>query len=188
MHLTMNKRKSYTGIIMWIIGFLISLFMFLSYGCKTKPPLKTEYSIKENKYDADSISRIEKLTMRLLTIPASSVALNVNMLDLSSLPIGAKYEQKQGQATVTVEKTDENNYKITANCDSLSMVITERETQIYHLQAKIRELEESQAQTIEIPIYKQTDLQIVFGWFGKVFMGLIGIGLILLLLKWKRLF
>lgn len=44
----------------------------------------------------------------------------------------------------------------------------------------------------EIPIYKQTDMQIVFGWFGKVFMGLLGfgtvIGLVILILKWKRLY
>lgn len=40
----------------------------------------------------------------------------------------------------------------------------------------------------EVIIYKQTDWQIVCGWFGKAFMGLIGIGLIVLFLKWKRLF
>ena len=41
---------------------------------------------------------------------------------------------------------------------------------------------------VEVIVYKQTDWQIVCGWFGKVFMGLLGIGLIMLLLKWKRLF
>jgi hypothetical protein len=40
----------------------------------------------------------------------------------------------------------------------------------------------------EVIVYKQTDFQIVCGWFGKIFMGLIGIGLIVLFLKWKRLF
>ncbi|NDV93533.1 hypothetical protein D0T84_01200 [Dysgonomonas sp. 521] len=40
----------------------------------------------------------------------------------------------------------------------------------------------------EVIVYKQTDWQIVCGWFGKIFMAVIGIGLIVLVLKWKRLF
>lgn len=40
----------------------------------------------------------------------------------------------------------------------------------------------------EVIVYKQTDWQVVCGWFGKIFMGLIGIGLIVLVLKWKQLF
>jgi hypothetical protein len=34
-------------------------------------------------------------------------------------------------------------------------------------------------------VYKQTTWQIVCSWFGKVFMALIGIGLIVLVVKWK---
>lgn len=44
----------------------------------------------------------------------------------------------------------------------------------------------------EVIVYKQTDFQIVCCWFGKIFMGLLGlasvVGLIVLIGKWKRLF
>ena len=40
----------------------------------------------------------------------------------------------------------------------------------------------------EVPVYKQTGWQIVCCWFGKIFMVVIGLGLFVLILKWKRLF
>jgi|GEM_PF-4595717 len=172
-----------------VLNVLLLVFFFgLFFACKSNPPLKTESSIKETSSTTDSISHKEKITMQLITIPSSLAALNLNLADLSTLPIGAKYEDKQGQATVGIEKTGENDYKITANCDSLSMIISEKETEIYHLQKTVKELEEKESQTIEVTKYKQNDWQIVCGWFGKIFMGVLGVGLIILVLKWKRFF
>ena len=41
-----------------------------------------------------------------------------------------------------------------------------------------------------IVVYKQTDMQVVQGWFGKIFMGLLGLGAIVgvILLVWKLKF
>jgi len=170
---------------------LFAVFMFLGCG-NSKPQLKTEYTAIQHTHTADSTARIEKNTIRLITIPASSAKLNLNLENLAALPIGAKYQEKQGQATLTVEKTGDNDYNISADCDSLSMIVAEKETEIYHLQNKVKELAEKEAATKEIPIYKQTTWQIVCGWFGKVFMFILsvglGIGIITIVLKWKRLF
>ncbi|GAB6123087.1 hypothetical protein [Dysgonomonas termitidis] len=165
----------------WLIITFVVMLIGL-FACKSPQP-KSEHSVIANNSRADSTSRVERERARLLTVPASAASLDLNFGSLADLPIGAKYTGKQGQATVTVERISGDSIKVTANCDSLSQLIVEKETEIFHLQNRVSELEDKELKTVEV--YRQTNWQIVCGWFGKVFMAVIGIGLITLFLKWK---
>jgi len=176
------KASGTATFIIWLIGLIISLLFFLS-GCKTTQHNK-EHTTSLNEKRTDSISRIEKTNAKLLIIPPSAVSLNLNFKNLSDLPIGAKYTEKQGQATVSVEKTGENDFKITANCDSLTRLIVERETEIFHLQNQVRELEEAtHEEKVEI-INETTPVRWFWIYSGRLFWSLLGIGLIYWL--WKK--
>lgn len=165
-------------VLFWLIVFLVA-------GCKT-PQRQIEHSTTEAVERNDSTSRTEKVNVRLLKVPQSSASLNLNFKNLSDLPIGAKYTEKQGQATVSVEKTGDNDYKITATCDSLTRVIVERETEIYHLQSRIKELTDSTAVRETITINETTPVRWFFIYSGYVFWVLLGCGIIYLILKWKK--
>jgi hypothetical protein len=48
------------------------------------------------------------------------------------LPPGAVYRAQDGQASATIKRTD-TGYEITANCDSLLLLVTNYEKEVYHL-------------------------------------------------------
>ncbi|MDR2002155.1 MAG: hypothetical protein LBQ74_03920 [Prevotella sp.] len=178
-----NCRQGLENLIIRAIGLAVAIFLLI--GCKS-PQQNTEHSTvaKDERYD--SLSRIEKTNARLLKVPLSSASLNLNFKNLSDLPIGAKYTEKQGQATVSVEKTGDSDYMITATCDSLTELIIERETEIYHLQNKVRELEDiTSTERVEI-INETTPIRWFWIYSGYVLWALFGLGGIYLILRWKK--
>lgn len=166
----------------WLIPILAYLLIVFA-SCRT-PQSKSEHSVIANNSRADSTSRIERERARLLTVPASAASLSLNLKKLADLPAGAKYTGRQGQATVTVEKTGDNGYTVTAACDSFVQLVVEKETEIYRLQRKVEGLEEtSREERVEV-VSQTTPLR----WFlicsGCLFWLCAAAGFIYL--KWKR--
>jgi hypothetical protein len=170
---------------------IISIFSYCLIGtlvgCKTSQ-LKTETTTAANTETFDSISRIEREKARLLVVPESSVSLNLNFKNLTDLPIGAKYTDKQGQATVSIEKTGDNDYKITATCDSLAQLVIDKETEIYHLNNQLRELESNHAEVKEIIVNQLTGWQNFRVWIGNIALAALGIGIIYKIWQKKKPF
>jgi hypothetical protein len=168
--------------LIWLIFLLICLCWFLS-SCKTTHQNK-EQKTTVNSERTDSISRVEREKARLLVIPRSLASLDLDSKNLSDLPIGAEYTDKQGQATISVKKTGGNDYKITATCDSLAQLVVDRETEIYHLNNKVRELEEvTNEERVEI-INETTSARWFWIYSGRLFWSLVGIGIIYWI--WKK--
>ncbi|GHV13653.1 hypothetical protein FACS1894169_01120 [Bacteroidia bacterium] len=166
-----------------IIVLSILLLLVLLYGCKTTQQ-KTEHTTTAKIETFDSISRIERENARLLVVPRSSASLDLNFKNLNDLPIGAEYTDKQGLATISVKKTDENDYKITATCDSLAQLVVDKETEIFHLNSKVRELEDvTNEERVEI-INETTPIRWFWIYSGRLFWSLVGIGIIYWI--WKK--
>ncbi len=181
----MKKQKHrIDNLFICIIGFIIVLILYLT-SCKTKQHT-IEHTTAVNTEKIDSTSRIERTNVQLLKIPLTTAALNLNLKNLNDLPVGAKYAEKQGQATVTVEKTGENDYKITATCDSLTRLIVERETEIFHLQSRVKELEENTSEVKETIVNETTGVRWFFIYSGYLLWGLFGCGTIYMLYKWRK--
>lgn len=185
-----DKRKSGLGnFIVCVIGLLVTI-LFLLNGCRSsKPQASSTQETTLKQVLNDSVNRIEKTNARLLTIPTSKVNLNLNISNLSQLPIGAKFQNKQDQATVTVEKVGNDEYKITATCDSLSTIITEKETEIFHLRTQVEELRGEKSEVTIVKVNELTKYQTICVWIVSIILGLVGvagvIGLIILFVKWK---
>ncbi|WP_165043728.1 hypothetical protein [Dysgonomonas sp. ZJ709] len=72
-------------------------------------------------------------------IPQTTAKLSLTPADLEALPIGATYQAQDGQATATVKKTD-TGYEITANCDSLLLLVTDLYIEVNRLNKEKTEL------------------------------------------------
>lgn len=80
------------------------------------------------------MSRLERRTIKTITTPQTTAKLNISPDDLAKLPPGAKFESKQGNATATAKVAPDGTIEITANCDSLSLLIENLEIEVYRLQ------------------------------------------------------
>lgn len=78
--------------------------------------------------------------MKVVTTPRTTAKLNLTTEQLTALPIGAVYEAKDGNATGTVRKTDNNNIEFTANCDSLNLLVENLNKEVYRLNTEKTEL------------------------------------------------
>lgn len=162
----MKKISVYIDLIIWIVGFVAVLVC--ASGCKSQK-IETEHHTRKTENTTDSVGIVSIQNTRPLTVPQSTANISLDFLDLSALPIGAKYTQKQGQATLTIEKTGDNQLSITANCDSLLFLITEKETTIFHLQQRISEFEETKTKTDTEIIKEPSPLQWFFVYSGYLF-------------------
>lgn len=86
-----------------------------------------------------------------MVIPQTTATLTLTSIQIDELPVGATYQAKDGNASGTVRKTEENNIEFTANCDSLLVLIEELNKEVYHFQAENTALKtELMEQKIEV--------------------------------------
>jgi hypothetical protein len=87
--------------------------------------------------------------------------LSLSPLQIESLPPGAVYQAKSGNASAAVAKTDDGNIEITANCDSLLILIEELNKEVHHFLSENTALKtELSEQKIEV-LREPTPIQ----WF-----------------------
>jgi hypothetical protein len=107
---------------------------------------------------------------------------------LRALPPGARYDNRNEQATVTVLKTEDGTYKVSADCDSLSLLLYERETEIYRLERERRDLEKTLTEERIETVREPTGFQWFQIWGFRLLSS--AITLLFILKKfdlWKRL-
>ncbi len=111
-------------------GALLCLIALFAWSCKSKTV--TERTESQSSQQTDSVSQLIKETTKALTIPQSTAILSITPDELEKLPTGAVYRAQDGQASATIKRTD-TGYEITANCDSLLVLVTNYEREVYHL-------------------------------------------------------
>lgn len=135
--------------------------MFGLGGCRSTPPSTTNYSVTVN----DSLYWKKISGDSLIKIPGSYVPL---VILPDKMKVGEEKKEKKGQATVTAKKEEDGSILITANCDSMEVVIhilTEELT-------KVSKQNEELKQQVKASPNK-------WNWFTSgFFIGLILIGLI----------
>jgi len=162
-----------TALKAFIIGFVLTLFFI---GCSNQKP-QSQVQIRT----------IEKEVEKLVpfALPSDSSAFealfecdSLNQVRLKQI---AELKAKGMQSNVYFD-----NGKLKYNLKRLADTI--------YIPGKDKYIYQDVPVEVVKPViqYKQTTWQIVCGWFGKMFMGLLavsfGIGVITIVLKWKRLF
>lgn len=102
--------------------------------------------------------------------PQATAKLNIDPKLLANLPKGAKYESKQGNATATAKLADDGTIEITANCDSLTLLIDELTTEVYRYKESNKALvtKLSKKETIELSGWQNFQI-----WCGRILLSLI---------------
>lgn len=92
----------------------------------------------------DSVSELVEIRTEPLKVPMSSVTLTIATDSLRSLPAGASYSERSGQASVKVSRkaataTDPEYIYVYASCDSLQLQCERYERQIRNLHSQYGE-------------------------------------------------
>lgn len=137
----MNLKDTYFGYSAAAITAATLLFVLLIQSCGgTKETTVSHTSSK------DSMMFREISLIRPVTVPLTRAGLRLDLKEISNLTPGAVFTDKNGQASVRVERRDSIIY-ITAQCDSLQVLCESKTREIYHL----RELLEQQKTEITEP-------------------------------------
>ena len=102
----------------------------------------------------DSIQTKEIRRMKYEPIPASKVNLSIPVKDIPSLPVGASFSEKNGQANVKVRIENDTIY-VDAVCDSLIRRVEYYEMELNRMH--------SERETL-LKIEEKNNVQITFKW------------------------
>lgn len=106
---------------------------------------------------SDRLAWDRKVSVTLATIPTSLATLTAHPDSLRSLPPGAAYTARSGQATVRLEM-DNGRIRATASCDSLQQLVVALEEQLH------QSAEQAMQQEKEIKPFT-TPLRTKLEWF-----------------------
>lgn len=133
-------------------SFLIVFLLFLSLLSCRSPKEVRERTEGKKEATADSVSVMERQSTKVVSVPASQVNMRLDLEAVRALPPGASYQAKDGNATATVTKHADNTIGITANCDSLNILVESLTREVYRLKAIETELKThlNEQKTIEV--------------------------------------
>ena len=129
---------------------LIAVSVLFVQSCRTVR--RSESVIRESRTESllsrltDSASVVTERRLTGLTVPESSVRLTIAPDSLQSLPAGASYNAKSGQARVEVSRKPAvsgtaERIVVYATCDSLQLVCEEYEKEIRVLRSSAQQIE-----------------------------------------------
>lgn len=133
---------------------VITLTVLFSSGCashrKSVTETREEQSSETIRTDSvvrlalDSVSEFVEVRTKPLTVPKSEVSLTIATDSLRSLPAGASYSERSGQASVKVSRkaataTEPEYIYVYASCDSLQLQCERYERQIRNLHSQYDE-------------------------------------------------
>ena len=154
-------------------------------SCKTTK-LSTESNQTSEAQQTDSVSVLVERETKPVIVPQATATFNVSFDQLDSLPAGASYQQKSGNATGTITKNNDNTLTITANCDSLILLVESLKKEVYHFQSENTtlksELNERQTQVLKEPSSWQW-----FQIYGFRILLIINLIIILIAILWKKM-
>jgi chaperonin cofactor prefoldin len=123
-------------------------------SCRSTTVATTSNIEKEQLSNDSTIINIEK-TIHPIIVPQSIVEINVTQEALNSLPTDGAFQNKSGNATVSAKKQKDGTITITANCDSLILLVENLKKEVYHFQSENTalksEINEQKTQIINEP-------------------------------------
>ena len=148
---------------------LMLLLALFSWSCRSSKQ-ETTREIKEIGQLTDSVNRLEKRTTKAWVAPASSATLKLDIKQLADLPKGASFQNKQGNATASAKKADDGTLEITANCDSLTLLVDNLEIEVYRLQKENSALvaKINKKEVVELSSWQHFQV-----WCGRIALGLL---------------
>jgi hypothetical protein len=97
--------------------------------------------------------------------------LTLSKRQIDSLPVHAVYESKNGRAGVTLKKTTTGDTEITANCDSLNLIVESLYKEVFHLRVSESELTQKLSDKQVREVSRLTVFQRFWIWLGKICSG-----------------
>lgn len=126
---------------------VIFLFALLIQSCGSTKGTTVSHT---NRTDSLMIREISLILP--VTVPLTRADLRLNLSDVANLTPGAVFSDKNGQASVRVERRDSIIY-ITATCDSLQVLCENKTREVYHLREL---LEKQETKIVEPPGWWET--------------------------------
>jgi len=117
---------------------------------------------------------VEKITTPIV-IPRMETKMTVSLDSLVKLPLGASFSRKNDRATATVTRI-ESGYEITAECDSLTVLVTELKTEITRLNKEKTDFKSDLKVTETTEVNKPTGFQWFQIWVGRILGALLLFG------------
>ena len=174
------KTENYIGLFpawkgqcQWLALASITLIVLAVTSCgSTKKMTESARTI------TDSVLLKEVRQVINIPVPLSKVELKIPTQSLRSLPPGASFSEKKGQAGVKVEAIGDTVY-VSATCDSLSLQCEQYEKEL------VRIRNDTDKQITEI---KKNTFQTSFKWCLSGFIaGIISTIIVLIILKRKKI-
>lgn len=147
--------------------YITWIVLALLIGCRPVKEISTS-EVMQNTDRVDSISLIESSVIKPLKIPMSQIKLTITPSRFDSLPPGAVFSDRSGQASVEIRKDADGNLNITASCDSLLLLVEEKNKEIYRLSATNKELSEKLQEQKEVKIREPTGWQWFWIYVGRL--------------------
>jgi hypothetical protein len=89
-----------------------------------------------------------------------------------ALPAGAGFIERSGQATVSIVKAESGEITASATCDSLTFLVDELRTEIFHLNAEKSMFKSELNETKTIEVNRLTPWQTFLIWTGLLCLAL----------------
>ncbi|KAA6308139.1 hypothetical protein EZS27_040184 [termite gut metagenome] len=148
---------------------LITLVALSVASCRTVK--QTQVLERETALSAlrqDSIEIREERTQKIVKVPQETATLTLTKEQIDSLPVDALYESKSGRAGITLKKTTAGEAEITANCDSLNLVVESLYKEVFHLRVLESELTQKLNEQKVIEVNRLTSWQWFWNRLGQI--------------------
>jgi hypothetical protein len=147
------------------IAVFLTIALF-AVSCMTPKQITTNADAKQTTEINDST--VIETTVTPVVVPESKAELTVTTEELNNLPTGGEFQSKKGNARVRAKKEHDGTITITANCDSLVLLVEQLRMEVYHSQKENTELKttiEQQELTQELSGWQWFQI-----WIGRIAM------------------
>lgn len=156
-----------------LTGVFILTTALLCAGCRSTS-LTVDRETAESRRQTDSVSIVTERTTKTVPVPASRSTLTLAVDSLQLLPVGAGYSEKIGRAAVAVVKAEDGTITVSATCDSLTVLVEELRTEVFHLNAEKWALKEDLKEEKTVEVNRLTSWQSFQIWTGRIGLLLLG--------------
>lgn len=139
---------------------LILLFALFGSSCRSQK-VTIEKEHQEVQHQTDSTSVVVEKETKVITTPQTTAKQTLTPKQLEDLPVGGKYQAKDGNATGTIEKKADGSLEFTANCDSLTLLVESLTKEVYRLNKEKTELKTNLKEEKVVEVNKLNGFQ----WF-----------------------
>ena len=133
-------------------------------SCKSSKTVTTAHELSAKDVSVDSVSTSVVQTVTPVVVPRATAELTRSPDELAALPAGAGFFEKEGRAGIEVTKTADGKIRVSANCDSLTLYMSELETTVTRLSRANKELSDKKSETVIVEVNRLTVWQGIQIW------------------------